>query len=125
MVEKSAAHCEGYLAFQTRKECRYTPEQADLRIDWAAGFMEALGEFRSGKRWWKSNTFRTAIVCMVAGIVVILLGRFAIGDAGGNNMMMATGSGISIGSILSMFVRTAIRSEPVSFGGYNNQSFGQ
>lgn len=125
--DATAAEWEGYQAFTTRKECRYSVEQVVEREDWARGFGVAVAEHREGKVWYKSKTIRTALILLPIGIALIVFGKYLGSSMGASNgnMMMAAGSGLSLGNLLSILLRT-ISSDPiyVSSGGYyGNQGY--
>ncbi len=126
-MEKTAAYCEGFLAYQTRKECRYTPDQPELRTEWATGFCAAVAEDRESKVWYKSKTIWAGIVCLVASIVVAVYGLAASNNGPAGMMMAGAGSGMGASSLIFTALRL-ITKEPVSFNGsgsgYGNQSWG-
>ena len=111
----AAAYWEGYQAHQIRQPCKYAEGKTHLRRTWADGFADAVAEQRAGKVWWKSNTIRTALICLTAGIVVLLYGRF--GGNGAGNEIMSAGGGMSVGAIMSMGIRKMINTTPLYGGG--------
>ena len=125
-MAKTAAYCEGMTAFRLGRDCKYAPDAATDRADWAKGYLDAWTKDVDAKVWWKSNTLRAAIVCMVAGIVLVGVGKYGsfTGSETGN-MVMSSGGGMSLGSLLSVFVRTALQSSPVTWtSGYGTSSYG-
>ena len=118
-AKKVAEYWEGWQACQIRQTCNYDKDEAGMRDHWAEGFANAVAEQRAGKVWWKSNTIRTALICLTAGIVVLLYGRFS-GNGAGNEIMSA-GGGMSVGAILSMGLRKMINDSPVHWSGGSQQ----
>lgn len=113
--KKPAGYWDGFLSLTTRQSCKYPEDKASLRQEWADGFADAVAEQRAGKVWWKSNTIRTALICLTAGIVVLLYGRF--GGNGAGNEIMSAGGGMSVGAIMSMGIRKMINTTPLYGGG--------
>ena len=114
-AKKTAEYWEGYQAHQIRQPCKYEAKDQTRRDIWAWGFAAAVQEQKAGKVWWKSNTFRTALICLIAGIVVLLYGRFS-GNGLGDEIMSA-GGGMSVGAILSMGIRKMLNDSPVYWSG--------
>ena len=107
----SAAFWEGWQAFHTRHDCKYTETDSTKRKDWADGFAVAVQEFKSGKVWWKSKTFQVGMVLAAVGIAVYFLGQ----SNGGSMSMSAVGGGLTGVSLLQMFLRT-MTNQSVYFG---------
>lgn len=116
MADIRAEYWEGFTSASTRQPCKYSEDKLELRQAWAEGFEAAVVEQRSGKVWWKSNTIRTALVCLTAGIIVLLYGRF-FGTVGNGSEIMSAGGGLSVGAIMSMGIRKMINDTPI-YGGY-------
>jgi len=118
MTDCRAEYWEGHQAFTTRQPCKYPEDKLELRQAWAEGYAAAVVEQRAGKVWWKSNTIRTAMVCLTAGIIVVIYGRF-FGTMGNGNEIMSAGGGMSVGAIMSMGIRKMINDTPI-YGGNNS-----
>ncbi len=118
MTNGRAEFWEGWQAVQTRQPCKYGVDQLELRQAWAEGFASAVAEAKSGKVWWKSNTIRTAIVCLTAGVIVLIYGKYFGGVSNGSEIMSA-GGGMSVGAILSMGIRKMLNETPLYGGGGN------
>ena len=106
---ETANYWNGWLAMHTKKFCDYPASNTVMRADWARGFGDAVREQKAGKVWYKSNTMKAGMICLVVGGFIILYGRFV---EGGESLISA-GSGVSISGLLSMFLRTALKTEPV------------
>jgi len=111
---KTAEFWEGYLAVQTRRDCKYPPDKAEQRREWAKGFAAAVGEGKDGKVWWKSKTIRVGVVCVVIGIGLFLFGQFTAN--GSSDLMRGAGGGITLSSLLNVFLRT-VTNDSVHWGG--------
>jgi len=107
---------EGYQACTTKQSCKYTPEKPDLRKEWARGFAAAMVEQKAGKVWWRSNTFRTAFICLAAGACVVLYGWFS----GVSSDLISAGGGMNVAAILSMGLRKMLNDTPVYWSGKTN-----
>jgi hypothetical protein len=122
---RSAEYWEGWQSVSTRQPCKYGPDQPQLRQAWAEGYADRVAyeeaEKRAGKVWWKSNTFRTAIICLTAGIVILLYGHFS--GNGSANEIMSAGGGMSVGAILSMGIRKMLNDTPLYSGGGGGNSW--
>ncbi|MCK9569814.1 hypothetical protein M0R72_12795 [Candidatus Pacearchaeota archaeon] len=117
LQKHSAAYFDGILGFRTRQVCRYT-EQGD-KDDWADGFASALAEEGASKVWYRSKTFQAALICLGVGLLIVAFGRIGGFANGTGNMMMSAGGGMTLGSVLSMFLRVALQgNSPLTFGNY-------
>ena len=116
MSNGKAEYWEGFTAATTRQPCRYDPDKTELRQAWAEGFASAVEEQKSRKVWWRSNTIRTALICLTAGVVMLLYGRFFSG-VGSADEMMSAGGGMSVGAIMSMGIRKMMNDTPI-YSGY-------
>lgn len=119
--EHSFAYCEGQMAAQTRQPCRFT--DSALQQQWADGYSAEVSRSRQGVPWWKSNTIRAAMILGGVGVVMILTSHFIPEQTGGNSML-AAGGGMTVGGLLQMFLRAALRTEtPVYWGGGYGQTY--
>ncbi|GAG04970.1 unnamed protein product [marine sediment metagenome] len=103
----------------TKQSCDYPANKIVMRADWAKGFGDAVREQKAGKVWWKSNTMKAGMICLVVGGFIVLYGRFV---AGGSSLISA-GSGVSISGLLSMFLRVALKTEPVHWSNSGQQQW--
>lgn len=128
MAELTAAACEGYLAFQTRKECRYGPEQTELRTEWAIGFSLALSESNASKVWYMSRTLWGCTACFIAGVGLLVYGTVGgptpVGGAMYSSGAAGLGGGLTLGSIAGTFFRLITDRGVTLSSGYGNQSWG-
>jgi len=116
MSNGKAEFWEGFTSATTKQPCKYAVDQVELRQAWAEGFAAAVEEQRFTKVWWRSNTMRTAMICLTAGVVVLIYGRF-FGSTGNTNEIMSAGGGMSVGAILSMGLRKMLNETPIYGGG--------
>ncbi len=112
---KTAAFWEGWQCVQTHQPCRFTREQDQERLDWAKGFEAAVTAGRASKPFWQSKTMIVGATLLTFGMVVWLTGH-ASGPTGNGFMSSGFGQGVSLSSLLMIFLRT-ITNENINISG--------
>jgi len=102
---KSAAFCEGWQCVSTKQPCRYSSEQPKERADWARGFWAAVKAGQESKPWWRSKTVMVGVTLLAVGIIIWATGQNSQGG-GGVFTSAGFGQGVSLSSLLMIFLRT-------------------
>jgi len=106
---KTAAYWEGWQCVRTRQPCRFTTDEE--KKDWALGFEAGIEDTKDKKPWYRSKTLLVGSALLVFGILLWATEQ-SVGPTGGPFMSSGFGQGVTLSSLLMVFLRT-ITSEGV------------